>query len=44
MIYMKIFFRNIEHIKVIMKLISMFSKNVNLLVKETAVILITMSN
>ena len=27
-----------------MKLISMFSKNVNVLVKDTAVILITMSN
>ena len=30
--------KNIEHIKVMMRLISMFSKNVNVHVKETAVI------
>ena len=35
---------NIEHIKVMMKLISMFSKNVNLPVKETTVIPTMMSN
>ena len=36
--------KNIEHIKVMMRLISMFTKNVNVHVKETAVILTMMWN
>ena len=36
--------KKLEHIKVMMKLISMFSKNVNSLAQETAVILTMMLN